>query len=34
MMISPQEIREVPELKKKGTVIVFPSTMAQSRTCH
>ena len=27
MMISPQETREIPELKKKGTVIVFPSSM-------
>mgnify|MGYP003132698565 FL=1 len=27
MMITPQDVREVPELKKKGTVIVFPSTM-------
>ena len=25
-MLSPQEIIEVPQLKKKGTVVVFPST--------
>ena len=26
IMLSPQEVIEVPQLKKKGTVVVFPST--------
>jgi|TARA_R100001530_G_scaffold127717_1_gene97024 PKHD-type hydroxylase len=26
LMLSPNEVREIPELKKKGTVVVFPSS--------